>query len=62
MDVDPNYDPSDFLMQGLPNRNNKGQASRRINDDLVVSESDEDNKTEDIRLEDNDVDAGVLWF
>lgn len=63
MDVDPNYDPSDFLMQGLPSRENKPQTSGKIHDDLAVSESDEDIKNDDnIKLEDNDIDAGVLWF
>uniref|UniRef100_A0A1B6IXS7 Bromo domain-containing protein n=3 Tax=Homalodisca TaxID=139475 RepID=A0A1B6IXS7_9HEMI len=64
MDVDPNYDPSDFLMQGLPGRENKPQTSGKIQDDLAVSESDEEAQNTDgnIKLEDNDVDAGVLWF
>ncbi|XP_054274106.1 transcription initiation factor TFIID subunit 1-like [Macrosteles quadrilineatus] len=69
MDVDPNYDPSDFLMHGLPGRENKPHTSEKIHDDLAVSESDDehqkennDNVVENIKVEDNDVDAGVLWF
>ncbi|XP_049784763.1 transcription initiation factor TFIID subunit 1 isoform X1 [Schistocerca cancellata] len=48
MDVDPNYDPSDFLLQGLPqHRDSERQESQsqvrdKIHDDLEVSESDED--------------------
>ncbi|KAJ9574336.1 hypothetical protein L9F63_026018, partial [Diploptera punctata] len=39
MDVDPNYDPSDFLLHGLPQQ----RAIRdKIHDDLEVSESDEE--------------------
>lgn len=38
MDVDPNYDPSDFLLAGLPAR----EGENKIQDDLAVSESDDD--------------------
>lgn len=66
MDVDPNYDPSDFLMQGLPSRENRLQTGK-IHDDLAVSESDEEppNTDGNIKVEDNDnndIDAGELWF
>lgn len=40
MDVDPNYDPSDFLLAGLPAREVKNE--NKIQDDLAVSESDDD--------------------
>lgn len=48
MDVDPNYDPSDFLMSGLAsvrkvNDPIQGQDIK-IHDDLAVSESDDDNE------------------
>ncbi|RZF45111.1 hypothetical protein LSTR_LSTR017213 [Laodelphax striatellus] len=44
MDVDPNYDPSDFLMKGLPaGAGGQGAAANEeIHDDLNVSESDEE--------------------
>lgn len=46
MDVDPNYDPSDFLMQGLPQQKMGPSSSHSqklaIQDDLAVSESDEE--------------------
>lgn len=62
MDVDPNYDPSDFLFTGLPPRD-------EILDDLAVSESDEEmeNHTDQFNHEqpssqsDKDV-AGDIWF
>lgn len=70
MDVDPNYDPSDFLLAGLPAREDKGE--NKIQDDLAVSESDEE--TDGIALHpkeemqqtqqqqpDEDV-GGDLWF
>ncbi|KAK6628726.1 hypothetical protein RUM43_002542 [Polyplax serrata] len=65
MDVDPNYDPSDFLMAGLPPRNVKPEDEQneekqlessfevsadeksqveKINADLEVSDSDEENR------------------
>ncbi|XP_012287016.1 transcription initiation factor TFIID subunit 1 [Orussus abietinus] len=68
MDVDPNYDPSDFLLAGLPARGDKG--TDKIQDDLAVSESDEDaeNNTSREKQElqqqppqEEDV-AGDLWF
>ncbi|KAG8223686.1 hypothetical protein J437_LFUL004051 [Ladona fulva] len=44
MDVDPNYDPSDFLMQGLPQQKNVPSYGQKlaIQDDLAVSESDDE--------------------
>lgn len=68
MDVDPNYDPSDFLMHGLPQRNGKQDAksSGKIHDDLEVSESDDEQANNDnnpnIKLEDNDPGDEGLWF
>uniref|UniRef100_A0A1B6CHJ8 Bromo domain-containing protein n=2 Tax=Clastoptera arizonana TaxID=38151 RepID=A0A1B6CHJ8_9HEMI len=65
MDVDPNYDPSDFLMHGLPNRDNQSQPqiTGKIHDDLAVSESeDEVTHQDNMKLEDHDVDPGDLWF
>ena len=63
MDVDPNYDPSDFLMHGLPQRNGKQdpKSSGKIHDDLEVSESDEEQGTT-VKLEDNDPGDEGLWF
>lgn len=71
MDVDPNYDPSDFLLAGLPARD-KGE--NKIQDDLAVSESDDDAENATSKQEtqqnqqqqqlpqpDEDV-GGDLWF
>lgn len=69
MDVDPNYDPSDFLLAGLPPRAQKVEVDK-IHDDLAVSESDEEMEapSEPVILEnqqqsqpEEDVD-GDLWF
>ncbi|KAK0086570.1 hypothetical protein PV325_002974 [Microctonus aethiopoides] len=69
MDVDPNYDPSDFLLAGLPPRAEKVEVDK-IHDDLAVSESDEEIETpsEPVKQEnqqqsqpDEDV-GGDLWF
>ncbi|XP_063980218.1 transcription initiation factor TFIID subunit 1 [Diachasmimorpha longicaudata] len=69
MDVDPNYDPSDFLLAGLPPRAEK-VSTDKIQDDLAVSESDEEheNATGQIKQEippssqaDEEM-AGDLWF
>lgn len=63
MDVDPNYDPSDFLMHGLPKREDQAHGSGKVQDDLVVSESDNENHNNEIvKLEDHDADDGSLWF
>lgn len=70
MDVDPNYDPSDFLLAGLPTREEKDINS--IQDDLAVSESDEENDNAGATAQanqecqqppqpDEDV-GGDLWF
>ncbi|XP_043261805.1 transcription initiation factor TFIID subunit 1 isoform X2 [Colletes gigas] len=67
MDVDPNYDPSDFLLAGLPARDEKGQ--NKIQDDLAVSESDDDiensaqqkQKMPQLSQPEEDV-GGDLWF
>ncbi|XP_034174297.1 TATA-box binding protein associated factor 1 isoform X3 [Osmia lignaria lignaria] len=68
MDVDPNYDPSDFLLAGLPAREEKGE--NKIQDDLAVSESDDDAESsaqqkqktpQQISQPDDDV-GGDLWF
>lgn len=67
MDVDPNYDPSDFLLAGLPARDDR--ISNEIHDDLAVSESDEevDNNREQLKQEQQpssqpDEDDGAIWF
>lgn len=67
MDVDPNYDPSDFLLAGLPIREEK--EDNKIQDDLAVSESDDENqgnatqiKQENPQLAPPDEDGGDLWF
>ncbi|EFN79615.1 transcription initiation factor TFIID subunit 1 [Harpegnathos saltator] len=75
MDVDPNYDPSDFLLAGLPAREDKSE--NKIQDDLAVSESDDDAESsnnlqskqetqqnqqqQQLSQPDEDV-AGDLWF
>lgn len=71
MDVDPNYDPSDFLLAGLPPRAEKVEVDK-IQDDLAVSESEDEIETVDEPLKqeqenqqpnpsEDDV-AGDLWF
>ena len=77
MDVDPNYDPSDFLMAGLPvNRQvesfkeeetkvspSVADFGMKIQDDLAVSESeDEASETVTSQHVQEDEDAGDLWF
>ncbi|KAG7211276.1 hypothetical protein KM043_010582 [Ampulex compressa] len=68
MDVDPNYDPSDFLLAGLPARDDKGE--NKIQDDLAVSESDDEgdnngtqskHETQQLSQPEEDV-GGDLWF
>lgn len=67
MDVDPNYDPSDFLLAGLPARDDKSE--NKIQDDLAVSESDDDAEgvkqqnqhQQHLQQTDEDV-GGDLWF
>ncbi|XP_046733883.1 transcription initiation factor TFIID subunit 1 [Diprion similis] len=66
MDVDPNYDPSDFLLAGLPSREDK--AVNKIQDDLAVSESDDEaqnNRLEtkhEIETQQDEDEGGDLWF
>lgn len=71
MDVDPNYDPSDFLLPGLAARDDKGE--NKIQDDLAVSESDDDTEStiqkqetqqnqQQQQLSQADEDVGDLWF
>jgi transcription initiation factor TFIID subunit 1 len=75
MDVDPNYDPSDFLLHGLPQQRAAqlaaGQVSvhDKIHDDLEVSESDDEMSTATTsviettkREPDDEDDGGELWF
>ncbi|XP_033321327.1 TATA-box binding protein associated factor 1 isoform X2 [Megalopta genalis] len=67
MDVDPNYDPSDFLLAGLPVRDEKNET--KIQDDLAVSESEDEaennvqlkQKTQQLSQPEEDV-GGDLWF
>nr|CAD7267846.1 unnamed protein product [Timema shepardi] len=76
MDVDPNYDPSDFLLHGLPQQRAAAASTRdKIHDDLEVSESDEEGAGGHLQPithitlpdqtkkepEDED-DGGDLWF
>lgn len=76
LDVDPNYDPSDFLMAGLPMCKNEavkqnismddGDTGIKIHDDLAVSESEDEganmqsSETQQQMQEDDD--GGDLWF
>jgi transcription initiation factor TFIID subunit 1 len=75
MDVDPNYDPSDFLLHGLPQQRAAQAAAAaqvsvdKIHDDLEVSESDDEmsmataSMSEPLKREpDEDDDGGDLWF
>uniref|UniRef100_A0A6P7FJW6 Transcription initiation factor TFIID subunit 1 n=1 Tax=Diabrotica virgifera virgifera TaxID=50390 RepID=A0A6P7FJW6_DIAVI len=70
MDVDPNYDPSDFLMSGLPLRKVEEselqqENAMKIHDDLAVSESEDEGTNAPQETQDNmqeDDDAGDLWF
>lgn len=79
MDLDPNYDPSDFLPTGSRNQdtsgddkdlaglsNNHNLSSTNIQDDLEISDSDEETAREsplDNSLEiKTEGDLGELWF
>lgn len=78
MDMDPNYDPSDFLhMSQLGPRRvdptpvsgpSQGPHEIGIHDDLAISDSDEETSlnTSDPKVEtkepENDDDGGGLWF
>lgn len=73
MDVDPNYDPSDFLMSGLPMHKEEDikidesvlqpqDSAMKIHDDLAVSESeDEGQNVTGMQVQEED-DGGDLWF
>ncbi|XP_063240070.1 transcription initiation factor TFIID subunit 1 isoform X2 [Bacillus rossius redtenbacheri] len=71
MDVDPNYDPSDFLLQGLP-RQRAGAGAAAVHGDLEVSESEDEGPAPpgpapappppDPPRPDDEDDAGGLWF
>lgn len=66
MDVDPNYDPSDFLLAGLPSREDK--TVNKIQDDLAVSESDEEAQhnalgtKQELETQQDEDEGGDLWF
>lgn len=67
MDVDPNYDPSDFLMAGLPKLKEEvlDIKPEKIHDDLAVSESEEECapvQQSSHHLMNEEDDAGDLWF
>lgn len=77
MDLDPNYDPSDFLPTGSRNMDtsddkdlsgpiNQNHTTANIQDDLEISDSDEEtardsphNESLDLK---NESDLGELWF
>lgn len=69
MDVDPNYDPSDFLMSGLTSVRKvedpiQGQDIK-IHDDLAVSDSeDEDGHHQELQPEPENLpeDEEGVWF
>lgn len=63
MDVDPNYDPSDFLLQGIPHNRGPNPTHKVIQDDLEVSESDDETNMLKREPEEEDEDEGEgLWF
>lgn len=77
MDLDPNYDPSDFLPTGSRNMDmdedkdlgetsNRNLASANIQDDLEISDSDEevarDSSHDDALDIKTESDLGELWF
>lgn len=66
MDVDPNYDPSDFLMTGLPRKQeavpvDPQDSGMKIHDDLAVSESEDEgmNVSQETSQEEEE---GEVWF
>lgn len=69
LDVDPNYDPSDFLMAGLPQMQSQevkleDDEIGKIHDDLAVSESEDEGANDESggqQLQEED-DGGELWF
>lgn len=71
LDVDPNYDPSDFLMAGLPKNRvfeddikvGNTDIGLKIQDDLAVSESeDEGPHAKNAQQIQDDDDVGDVWF
>lgn len=71
LDVDPNYDPSDFLMAGLPKNRvfeddikpSHSDIGLKIQDDLAVSESeDEGSHSKNNQQIQDDDDVGDVWF
>lgn len=78
MDLDPNYDPSDFLPTGsrnldmsddkdLEGPSQRDQSTANIQDDLEISDSDEetarDSPLDDsLDLKNEEGDLGELWF
>lgn len=79
MDLDPNYDPSDFLPTGSRHintsgddkdlagpSNNQNLASTNIQDDLEISDSDEEMARDSPQDDSLDIktegDLGELWF
>ncbi|KAL3284682.1 hypothetical protein HHI36_018831 [Cryptolaemus montrouzieri] len=62
MDLDPNYDPSDFLMSGLQKTATQVHSQDlKIQDDLAVSESEDETQTAETQETLTD-DGGDLWF
>ncbi|XP_030762639.1 transcription initiation factor TFIID subunit 1 [Sitophilus oryzae] len=68
MDIDPNYDPSDFLMSGLTVVRKVEETMPRqgikIHDDLAVSESEDEEISQEIQPDQENIqeeDDGV-WF
>lgn len=71
--MDPNYDPSDFLMAGLPMSKTEDlkmdvtveehDVGIKIHDDLAVSESEDEASVNDQQqmMQEED-DGGDLWF
>lgn len=74
IDVDPNYDPSDFLMSGLPlckpeavkENLDEHDVGIKIHDDLEVSESEDEENSANVAETQQQVqeeeDGGELWF
>ncbi|KAK9885772.1 hypothetical protein WA026_013642 [Henosepilachna vigintioctopunctata] len=64
MDLDPNYDPSDFLMSGLQKTAVQVHQDQelKIQEDLAVSESEDEMQTVETLETHGDDDPGDLWF
>lgn len=66
MDVDPNYDPSDFLkLDNLQDKNDKRDI--KIQDDLAVSDSEDEIDEKPVQIESQpqqlgEEEVGDLWF